>query len=170
MEDAMRSNLIVTMLAVPLLAAPANAVEVPDAIAATGETLVTTVHAQGAQVYECQFNAFGDLAWQFREPIATLLVKGKTVGRHYAGPTWEMSDGSVITATVAGRAQAASMWDIPMLKLTTATRRGSGQLDEVTTVQRINTSGGVADEPCPYPGAYLSVPYTADYAFYRKRS
>ena len=28
--------------------------QVPDAIAATGETLVATIHAEGAQVYECK--------------------------------------------------------------------------------------------------------------------
>ena len=166
----MRLALVASSLAASLLSAAATPVEMPDAIVAHGETLVTTVHAEGAQIYECKFNAFGDLAWQFREPVATLLMNGQTVGRHYAGPTWEMSDGSAITATVAGRAPAATSRDIPLLKLTAATRRGNGRLDGVTTVQRLNTNGGVADEPCPHDGAYLSVPYTADYAFYRKRS
>ena len=32
----------------------------------------------------------GALTWAFREPIATLFQDGKTVGRHYAGPTWEV--------------------------------------------------------------------------------
>jgi hypothetical protein len=30
--------------------------------------------------------------WTLREPIATLLLDGKTVGRHYAGPNWEHMD------------------------------------------------------------------------------
>ena len=51
--------------------------------------MVLTVHAEGAQVYECKAGADGKLAWAFREPIATLLVDGKTIGRHYAGPNWE---------------------------------------------------------------------------------
>ena len=46
----------------------------------------------------------GKFAWSFREPIATLLLKGKTVGRHYAGPNWEYMDGSAVVAKVAGRA------------------------------------------------------------------
>src|ERR1700732_4144667 len=58
----------------------------PDAIASPGETVVLTVHAEGAQVYECKAGADGKLAWAFREPIATLMLDGKTVGRHYAGP------------------------------------------------------------------------------------
>ncbi len=143
--------------------------EVPDAIAAPGEMLVATVQAVGAQVYECKANAAGKLVWQFREPIATLFLAGKTVGRHYAGPNWEMTDGSVVSAKVAARAPAANPHDIPLLKLDVASRRGAGQLADVTTIQRINTRGGVAEGTCDQAGAFLSVPYTADYVFYRKR-
>ena len=50
----------------------------PDAIAAPGETIVLSVHAEGAQVYECKAGADGKLAWAFREPIATLMADGKT--------------------------------------------------------------------------------------------
>ena len=62
----------------------------------------------------------------------------------------------------------ASTSDIPLLKLEVAARRGAGQLANVTTIQRINTKGGVAGGQCTTYGALLSVPYTADYAFYRK--
>ncbi len=54
----------------------------PQAIAAPGETAILTLHAEGAQIYECKSGADGTLAWVFREPIATLLSEGKTVGRH----------------------------------------------------------------------------------------
>jgi len=146
------------------------AAEVPDAIAAPGEIPVTSVHAVGAQVYECQYSPAGKLVWQFREPVATLLISGKTVGRHYAGPTWEMSDGSAVSAKVLARAPGASSNDIPLLKLEVTTRHGSGKLTNVTTVQRLNTQGGTADGACDSSGALLSVPYTADYVFYRKAS
>ena len=165
----MRLTLSLTALALSTLSLPAVAVEVPDAIAAPGEILVATAHAVGAQVYECKADAAGKLTWQFREPIATLFIAGTTVGRHYAGPNWEMTDGSAVTAKVAGRAPAASPGDIPLLKLDVASRRGAGQLAGVTTIQRINTRGGVADGTCNAGGAFLSVPYTADYAFYRRR-
>jgi hypothetical protein len=152
-----------------LLPSPASA-QVPDAIAASGETLVATIHAEGAQVYECKADAAGKLAWQFREPIATLLLDGKTVGRHYAGPNWELADGSAVVAKVAGRAPGASAKDIPLLKLEVTARRGTGQLTGVTTVQRLNTKGGVAEGPCESAGTFLNVPYSADYTFYRKGS
>ena len=76
---------------VPLSAlASAVSAQGPDAIAAPGETVVATLHAEGAQVYECKADAGGKLAWQFREPIATLLLDGKTVAgttRGQAGST-----------------------------------------------------------------------------------
>jgi hypothetical protein len=58
-------------------------------IAAANDTAVTALHAEGAQVYECKIASDGTLSWQLREPIAPLLLDGKTVGRHYAGPNWE---------------------------------------------------------------------------------
>jgi hypothetical protein len=157
--------LSLAVLVVPLSIARA---EVPDAVAAPGQTLVATVHAEGAQVYECKADAAGKLAWQFREPIATLLVDGKTVGRHYAGPNWEMADGSAVVGKVAGRAPGATPRDIPLLKLEVVAQRGQGQLGGVSTVQRLNTRGGVAEGPCSQAGSLLSVPYSADYVFYRK--
>ena len=142
--------------------------QIPDAVAAPNEAMVVSVHAEGAQVYECKAGADGKLAWQFREPIATLLVDGKTVGRHFAGPSWELADGSAVTGKIAGRAPGATPKDIPLLKLEAASHRGSGQLTGVTTVQRLNTKGGVTEGPCESAGTFLSVPYSADYTFLKK--
>jgi hypothetical protein len=168
-RDTRRMNSIVVLgsiVAVLILPVPASA-EVPGAIAAPGEALVATFHAQGAQVYECTADAAGKLVWQFREPIATLLVDGKTVGRHYAGPSWELVDGSAVVGKVAGRVPGATPKDIPLLKLEVVSQRGDS-LADVTTIQRLNSKGGVADGPCEPAGAFLSVPYSADYAFYKK--
>jgi Protein of unknown function (DUF3455) len=154
-----------SVLVLPLAAARA---QVPEAIAAPGETVVATIHAEGAQIYECKADTAGKLVWQFREPIATLLVDGKTVGRHYAGPNWELADGSAVVGKVFGRAPGATPKDIPLLKLEAISHRGTGQLSGVTTIQRLNTKGGVADGSCESAGAFLSVPYSADYAFLKK--
>ena len=140
----------------------------PSALAAPGETVVLSTHAEGAQVYECKAGTDGKLAWAFREPIATLLVDGKTVGRHYAGPNWEHVDGSAVVGKVAGNAAGATANDIPWLKLEVVSRRGSGVLSGVTTVQRINTQGGKLEGACDKAGAFSSVPYSADYVFLRK--
>src|SRR5947207_383527 len=100
-----------------VVALPLVAKAQPEAIAAHGETLVATIHAQGAQVYECKADASGKLGWQFREPIATLLMNGKTLGRHYAGPSWQLADGSSVVGKVAASAPGATEMDIPLLKL-----------------------------------------------------
>jgi hypothetical protein len=148
--------------------APAAETPLPDAIAAPGATVVLTVHAEGAQVYECKAGTDGRLTWAFREPIATLMADGKTVGRHYAGPNWEHSDGSAVVGKAIGNAPGATASDIPWLKLDVASRRGSGILSDVTTVQRINTKGGKLEGACDSAGSYRSAPYSADYVFLRK--
>ncbi|GLR90754.1 DUF3455 domain-containing protein [Bradyrhizobium iriomotense] len=149
---------------------PAAAAEsaLPEAITAPGESVVLSVHAEGAQVYECKAGTDGKLAWAFREPIATLLAEGKTVGRHYAGPNWENADGSAVVGKAIGNAPGASAGDIPWLKLEVASRRGSGVLTPVTTVQRINTHGGKLEGACEKAGEFKSAPYSADYIFLRK--
>ena len=146
----------------------ACAAPLPDSVAAPGQTLVATLDAEGAQVYQCQPDANGKLVWTFREPIATLLLDGKTVGRHYAGPVWELADGSQIAAKVAGRAPAATPADIPLLRLDVSAQRGQGALAQVTTVQRLETRGGVQEGACSERGALRSVPYSAVYKFLRK--
>jgi hypothetical protein len=140
----------------------------PDAIAAPGETVVLSTHAEGAQVYDCKAGADGKLAWAFREPIATLSVDGKTVGRHYAGPNWEHIDGSAVVGKVIGNAPGATADDIAWLKLQVVSSRGSGVLTGVTTVQRINTKGGKLDGACDKAGAFKSAPYSAEYVFLKK--
>lgn len=148
-----------------------TAAEVPDAVAAKGETAVLQVHAQGAQIYECKAGASGGgMTWQFREPVASLFEAGKTVGRHYAGPTWEHADGSAVVAKAAGRASGASAKDIPLLKLEVTDRRGAGVLKDVSTVQRLDTKGGVLEGSCNKAGELMSVPYSAEYVFLRKGS
>ena len=101
--------------------ATAAAAQEPPAIAAPGETVVATLHAEGA-------------------------VVGKAVGN----------------------APGKSASDIPWLKLEVTAHRGSGALSGVTTVQRINTAGGVHAGACDKAGTFHSAPYAADYVFLRK--
>jgi hypothetical protein len=142
--------------------------QVPAAIAVSGETIVATFHAEGAQVYECKLDGSSKLVWQFREPIATLMLDGKTVGLHSAGPNWQHFDGSAVRAKVVSSAPGATSNDVPWLQLETTEQRGNGALSHVTTVQRINTKGGATQGPCETVGAYRNAPYSADYVFLRK--
>jgi hypothetical protein len=162
-----RTSLVVLLLSGSFVTASAQT-PIPDAIAAPGETVVLTLHAEGAQVYECKAGADGKPAWVFREPIATLLLDGKTVGRHYAGPNWEHSDGSAVAGKAIGNAPGTTPNDIPWLKLEVTSHRGSGILTGVTTVLRINTHGGKLDGACEGTGTFQNAPYSADYVFLRK--
>jgi hypothetical protein len=163
-----QATLRVLTLALGALLSGTASAQVPDAIAAPGESVVATFHAEGAQIYDCKADAGGKLTWQFREPIATLLVDGKTVGRHYAGPNWEATDGSAVTGKAVANVPGTTPGDIPWLKLDVTAHRGTGTLSGVTTVQRLNTRGGVLSGACERAGAYFSAPYAADYVFLRK--
>ena len=163
-----KTTLAFLVLSGAILSAKAAETPVPAALAAPGETVVLSVHAEGAQVYECKAGADGKPMWSFREPIATLLVDGKTIGHHYAGPTWQHNDGSAAAAKVSASAPGTTANDIPWLKLDVASRRGSGILADVTTVQRINTKGGKRDGACDAVGSFVSVPYSAEYVFLHK--
>ena len=130
--------------------------------------LIVRLHAEGALIYECMAAGDGANAWQLREPSATLFENDRVAGRHFAGPTWELNDGSAVTAKFAARAPGAKRQDVPLLWLEVISQRGLGQLSQAATIERLNTKGGVASGPCAKPGAVLSVPYSADYAFLRR--
>ena len=95
------------------------------------------------------------------------MADGKSIGRHYAGPNWDHIDGSGVKGKAVASTPAATPNDILWLKLNVVDHRGNGILSGVTTIQRINTKGGVAPESCKIPGTFLSVPYSADYVFER---
>jgi hypothetical protein len=139
--------------------------QVPDAMAAPNKTQVLKVLAEGAQIYECKADKDGKLIWQFREPVAALILDGKTIGRHFAGPTWELSDGSAVTGKVTARTAGATSRDIPWLMVEATTHRGSGQLSDIMAIQRINTKGGAIEGDCTAAGSLVSVTYSSEYIF-----
>jgi hypothetical protein len=156
---------------VSALSAVEASAQVP--LVAPGEIVLVQLHAEGAQIYECKpadKSASGGpaLTWQVIEPVATLFVDGKSVGRHYAGPNWDHIDGSGAKGKVVASAAGATSKDIAWLRLEVTDRRGKGMLSDATTVLRIDTKGGLAEGPCGRVGEHLSVAYAADYVFLRK--
>jgi len=76
-------------------AALPEAVRVPS-----GQTLRMVATGVGEITYECREKAAaaGQYEWAFVGPVATLYSADKrNVGKYYAGPTWEASDGSKVT-------------------------------------------------------------------------
>ena len=141
---------------------------IPDALIAPGEKTVVTLHAEGAQVYDCKAAADGKLAWAFREPIATLMDDGKTGGRHYAGPNWEHQDGSIATGRVVGTANNTTDNNIAWHKHKETNQKNNNKHTNNTTKQQNNTQGGKLEGACDTAGNHRSVAYSADYVFLRK--
>lgn len=163
----------VALLAAGCASAPA--VDVPDALRPpVNETLARTVPARGVQIYECRAGKEGaGYEWAFVAPDAELFdTRNRPVGRHGAGPSWQALDGSRIVGTVKARADSPSTGAIPWLLLSTKSTGVAGEFSGVTSVQRVNTLGGVAPAtPCTdgVKGTTVRVPYTADYRFFVAR-
>jgi hypothetical protein len=140
---------------------------VPDPIiqVVDGSKVFLIGHAVGVQIYSCN-----GTAWSFVAPRADLFDDhGKLIITHFAGPTWQTKDGSM----VVGHAEASVSVDqtaIPWVRLSAASTT-PGRLGNTTNIQRIATTGGVAppaaDCNATTAGTVAEVPYTADYYFWK---
>jgi hypothetical protein len=144
----------------PELPAVCGRIQVPE-----GNKTAFRVYALGVQVYR-----WNGASWDFVAPVANLYAddnyRGK-VGVHYAGPTWESNSGSNV---VARRFDGCTPdpTAIPWLLLEKVSTDGPGIFSNVTYIQRVNTTGGMAPAtPGSTIGAEARVPYTAEYYFYR---
>jgi Protein of unknown function (DUF3455) len=129
-----------------------------------GEHLRTHAHASGQQIYTCDGSK-----WILSGPDAKLFDEaGQQVGSHFAGPTWQWSDGSRVTAKPVASA-TPDPESIPWLLLTATDHTGDGVMKNVSSIQRLQTKGGKAPaNGCEesHKGAQARVSYTADYYFY----
>jgi Protein of unknown function (DUF3455) len=137
------------------------------------EVLFLEARASGVQIYECAPKA-GQQAtyeWTFRAPEAALVDhSGRSLGKHYAGPTWESNDGSSVVGELKARDPGPSRTAVPWLLLAAKTTAGTGVFSATASIQRVQTAGGVAPSAaCSASNAaeVARVPYTATYYFYR---
>jgi hypothetical protein len=145
----------------------------PSALAAPAEHgLAFELRADGVQIYSCAQPAGAVRpAWALQAPEATLVdERGEQAGKHGAGPTWEALDGSSV---VGAKVESATPdpTAIPWLLLRAVSHgAGQGRMADVTFVQRIQTSGGLApSQGCSTAtvGTVVRVPYQAVYCFHR---
>jgi hypothetical protein len=152
-------------------------VAVPDTLKVPAtEGLAMIAAAKGVQIYECRArkDQAGQFEWAFVAPEADLFdSRGNKTGRHYAGPHWEALDGSKVAGTVKERADAPIPGAIPWLLLSArSVGRADGAFSKVTSIQRVNTVGGIAPQSgCSQAtlGTTARVDYTADYYFFTAR-
>lgn len=144
----------------------------PEIQVPAGNKLFLHLHAIGTQNYTCN----GAGAWGPAVPAADLFDShGRQVGTHFAGPTWQYMDGSsVLGVKIAGvfvppppAPPVAIQWLLVQKVSTTIGPDGGDRLTGTTYIQRINTTGGLAPAGACVTGTTASVPYTADYYFYR---
>jgi hypothetical protein len=146
---------------------PSPTLTVPD-----DSQLAFYYDATGVQIYACQATKSG-FGWTFQAPEAKLFDRrGHSILEHYAGPTWEsVSDHSKVVAKKIAEFSAHPD-AIPELLLQVTSHQGDGTLAEVTYIQRLHTTGGLApsvgcDES--HVGAMARVAYTATYTFSRPK-
>jgi Protein of unknown function (DUF3455) len=169
--------LLVLFVAAGACARPSRSiVEVPDKLkAGANESVAMIIPAKGVQIYECRAkkDQAGGYEWAFVAPEADLFdARGNRIGRHYAGPHWESTDGSKILGTVKERIDAPVANAIPWLLLAARSVGPEGSFSKVTSIQRVNTVGGVAPTAgCSRAtaGTPARINYTADYYFFTAR-
>ena len=91
------------------------------------------------------------------------------VAKHFAGPTWQATDGSLVKGKVVGQALPPEPGSIAWLLLTAVDHSGVGVMSDVQSIQRLNTSGGKAPATgcdLQHQGEEARIHYTADYNFY----
>ncbi len=126
--------------------------------------MILEAHATGDQIYACDGSN-----WVLSRPDAKLFDEtGKQIGTHFAGPTWELNDGS----RVIGKAVANATPDpdsIPWLLVEARGHQGDGLMARVAFVQRLSTSRGKAPAggcDAEHKGQETRSHYTAIYVFY----
>lgn len=145
-------------------AAVGSAAEVPSALRTpASQSLFLLVSGRGVQVYECSAGS-----WALKAPEATLVdAKGTVIGKHYAGPTWESTDGSTVVGAVAASQPSNDDASIPRLLLNVKSTTGTGVFKQTRAIQRLQTVGGMAPKGGCGAGETKRVPYAATYAFFR---
>lgn len=138
--------------------------DVPETLKPSGtEKVILQVRAEGDQIYSCD-----GASWVFKAPQAKLFDAGKQVGIHFAGPTWEWSDGSKVIGKPVANATPDPA-SIPWLLLKASDHQGEGVMKAVSSIQRVSTKGGKAPgSGCDreHKNTEIRVPYTAVYLFY----
>jgi Protein of unknown function (DUF3455) len=158
--------------------APALApIAIPDNLnVAPTQVLSLEAKATGVQIYQCAV-AKADATqfeWHFVAPQADLFDQdGQKIGKHYAGPTWESTDGSKVVGTVQAQNKGPDANAIPWLLLSAKSTSGIGALGLTQSIQRLQTVGGNAPaDGCDQArlGQETRVPYQAVYRFYTAKS
>jgi len=150
-------------------------ITVPVDLVPAGEREVERLVARGTQTYECRATPrdAGSSQWVYVAADLELTdVAGRAAGRHtFAPPIWQAPDGSRLTGAIRARADAPEAANAPWLLVATRSVSAEGRFSKVTSLQRLNTRGGIA----PTHGCDLAklgvkerVPLIAEFVLFTK--
>ena len=171
------ASVVLSLIALPAAAAIAP----PEGIAlhlrpSADELPAFRLRASGVQIYECRAlltdpDRFG---WQFVAPDATLNdpASGHDVAALRAVDLWNsLVDLSSVSAVLRAT-QAAGTTNLPWTYMRAIPASADGMFAGVTSIQRVNTSGGAAPATgcaADTAGSEARVPFSAEYYFYKPR-
>jgi hypothetical protein len=158
---ARRLGMIALVLAVACMARDSIAQTANESIDVPPHSrLLLRAVGRGDQVYGCVNGR-----WALKAPDAKLLnQEGSVIGRHFAGPTWQLNDGSWVKGRAVAKQVAPDATAVPWLLLESV--GGTGRLGAVRFIQRTETHGGNAPNGSCTAQASRRVPYTATYSFF----
>ncbi len=165
--------LLAGSLALPAAAAIAEPSGIaPPLRVLPGEAPAFVLTADGVEIYECQAvpgdpNAY---AWFVEAPDATLSDDTGAVARLASPNQWESLQDLSGVSGIPLRMQQAGAGNMPWELLHAVPEGETGMFAGVTSIQRVNTRGGVppnggCDEA--HVGDEARVAFNADYYFYK---
>ena len=143
----------------------------PQLRASANEAPDFMLRAAGEHVYECRAGQ-GGYAWTFLNPDVTLFDGTRSIGTHSTVGSWESSSDRSSTSGRVAATQPAGPGNLPWALYRTQSTTDTGLFAGVTSVQRVNTSGGAAPASgCTDTslGTETRVAFTADFYFYKRR-
>lgn len=140
-----------------------------------GHVVVLQAQGRGELLYECQAirRTPYEYTWLLRNPSLQLQDGRGNLITYYPGTRsrWVHSDGSEVVAREF--VEIPSETSLPLLRAKADPTEGRGALEDVSYVQNLHNQGGVVSgKPCTAAalGMRTSVPYQADYVFWRPAS
>lgn len=126
--------------------------------------------AKGVQIYTCKA-ASGSYTWALKAPDAILTdAHGHAIGKHFAGPSWQAEDGSVVVGDPISVSPSPDAGAVTWIVLRAKSHTGQGVMASVQYIVRTRSEGGVAPATgcdASHAGTETRVPYRAVYLFFR---
>lgn len=169
----MRPVLVVLTLLFTACASQPTQAPVPASLVPAGEREVYRFAANGMQTYQCKAHAVSGAVWTYVAAELQLFDdRGEVVGRHTFPPAvWVAADGSKFSGQIKARANAPQAGAGQWLLLSAQSTGAEGRFSRITSLQRVNTVGGVAPSSrCDAGniGAEERVPLVAEFVFFSK--